>query len=311
MSFAKMVKEELTGLQVSKDEQLAELAAFLQLNTEVSIANQKTTLWFKTNNPTVGRRFLQIVKQLYKVENTLLTKQALNFRKNHQIQIGINEDLERILSEHDILSDEKNTELLTQLPETKQAYLRGAFLASGSVNDPKTAQYHLEIYASNPDQIIFIQKLMNQFDLNAKITQRRKGFIAYLKDVEHIEDFLRYIGASKTVFLYEDIRIKRDLNNSINRIVNCEIANEKKIVAAAYEQIEYIKIIQEHIGAQIDYKMQEVMTLRLEYPEASLNELVELFEKRYQEKITKSGLNHRFLKIKETAKQIMESKHTV
>ncbi len=161
MSFAKIVKEELSQINHLEDEQLAELAAFLQLNTELSITGGKTTLWFKSNNPTVAKRFLSLAKKLYHIENTLLAKQTLNFKKNQQIQIGITQDLDRILSEHDVISNDKKSELITQTRETKQAFLRGAFLASGSVNDPKTAQYHLEIYATNPEHVIFIQKLMN------------------------------------------------------------------------------------------------------------------------------------------------------
>src|SRR5690606_8568817 len=169
---------------------MAELAAFIQLNTELSIEHQVRTLWFKSNNPTVVRRFLGIIKNLYPIANTLMTKKQGNFNKGYQIQLGVQEGLDAIISEHDILLDQNSSDVLTQTHETKQAYLRGAFLASGSVNDPKTAEYHLEIYSENSDIILFIQKLMNDLELNAKITKRRKGYICYLKDAAKIEDFL-------------------------------------------------------------------------------------------------------------------------
>src|SRR5690606_24686978 len=201
--------------------------------------------------------------------------------------------------------DDDQSDLLTQSPETKLGYLRGAFLTSGSVNDPKTAEYHLEIYGDNSDVILKIQQLMNQFDLTAKITKRRKGFIVYLKDASNIEDFLRLIGASDTVFEYEDIRIKRDSINSINRILNCEIANEKKAIVATNHQIKDVEVILKY-RVPLNEKLQQVVDLRLQNPDASLNELIESFEATYQETITESGLNHRFKKLSEIALGLKE-----
>ena len=305
MSFAKIVKEELSQLNTTNEEQLAELSAMFDLASELSISNHEQTLWFKSNNPTVSRRFLTMLKRQYKIENTLLTKKQGNFKKGYQIALGVKESLEQIKFEHGIFNDDDQSDLLTQSPETKLGYLRGAFLTSGSVNDPKTAEYHLEIYGDNSDVILKIQQLMNLFDLNAKITKRRKGFIVYLKDASNIEDFLRLIGASDTVFEYEDIRIKRDFNNSINRILNCEIANEKKTIVAANQQIKDIELILKY-RVPLNEKLQQVVDLRLQNPDASLNELIESFEATYQETITKSGLNHRFKKLSEIALGLKE-----
>ncbi len=297
------MKEELAQLHLSREEQMAELAAFIQLNTELSIEHQVRTLWFKSNNPTVARRFLGIIKNLYPIANTLMTKKQGNFNKGYQIQLGVQEGLDAIISEHDILLDENSSDVLTQTHETKLAYLRGAFLASGSVNDPKTAEYHLEIYSENSEIILFIQKLMNDLELNAKITKRRKGFICYLKDATKIEDFLRYIGASSTVFEYEDIRIKRDFNNSINRVLNCEIANEKKTLDAASDLLKHIRIVEKY-KHQLNPKLIQAIQIRKKYPDVPLTELIYHYEQTFNEKITKSGLNHRFNKIKEISLEI-------
>lgn len=297
------MKEELAQLHLSREEQMAELAAFIQLNTELSIEHQVRTLWFKSNNPTVARRFLGIIKNLYPIANTLMTKKQGNFNKGYQIQLGVQEGLDAIISEHDILLDENSSDVLTQTHETKLAYLRGAFLASGSVNDPKTAEYHLEIYSENSEIILFIQKLMNDLELNAKITKRRKGFICYLKDATKIEDFLRYIGASSTVFEYEDIRIKRDFNNSINRVLNCEIANEKKTLDAASDLLKHIRIVEKN-KHQLNPKLIQAIQIRKKYPDVPLTELIYHYEQTFNEKITKSGLNHRFNKIKEISLEI-------
>lgn len=304
MSFAKRVKEELVQIQPSKEEALAEFSAMIELGTELAISERVKTLWFKSSNPTVARRFLGLLKGLYKVENTLLTKKQGNFKKGYQIQLGVQEAISDIMVEHSLFGENDKVDLLIQNEETIKAYLRGAFLTTGSVNDPKTSEYHLEIYSENKDSILRIQRLMNEFGLNAKITKRRNGLICYLKDVTSIEDFLRVIGASDTVFEYEDIRIKRDFNNSINRVLNCEIANEKKTIQAANIQMKYIDYI-EKSRVKVDYKILQAMEIRKENPDASLNELVEYFEEKYKEKITKSGLSHRFSKLKEIAEEIM------
>src|SRR5690554_1388091 len=275
----------------------------IDLGTELSISEGVPTLWFKSNNPTVARRFLKLLKQQYKIDSTLLTKQQGSFNKGHQVRLGIQESLKQIMQEHGILGDKDASEFLTVSQEAQLSYLRGAFLVSGSVNDPKKAEYHLEIYSENSDTILKIQRLMNFIDMDAKITKRRKGYIVYLKDVNKIEDFLRYIGASQTVFEFEDIRIKRDFNNSINRILNCEIANEKKTIVAANSQLEDIELIEKY-HIRLNDKLLQVIHLRKTYPDASLMELIDEYEVLYGETITKSGLNHRFKKIKDLANEL-------
>jgi hypothetical protein len=212
------------------------------------------------------------------------------------------------VNEHGLLEDPiENQELSTATPEAKKAFLRASFLAGGSVNHPKTAEYHLEIFTKEPNQAIFLQSIMNFFELNAKITKRRQGFICYIKDAQGVSDFLQLIGAQQALFQFEDIRIKRDFNNSINRVMNMEIANEKKAIVAANEQIRDIEIVEKYIPqGQIDAKSRQVIELRKTYPEASLMELVQLFEETYHDQISKSGMNHRLVKIKQMAKEIKE-----
>src|SRR5690606_24498753 len=173
----------LVQIQPSKEEALAEFSAMIELGTELAISERVKTLWFKSNNPTVARRFLGLLKGLYKVENTLLTKKQGNFKKGYQIQLGVQEAISDIMVEHSLFGENDKVDLLIQNEETIKAYLRGAFLTTGSVNDPKTSEYHLEIYSENKDSILRIQRLMNEFGLNAKITKRRNGLICYLKDV--------------------------------------------------------------------------------------------------------------------------------
>ena len=310
MSFAKTVKEELVTLPIELDEQLAEFSAFLNLNTEFHIENKQKMIDFKSNNPTVAKRFLQLVRTLYQAETSLITQKNSKLNQKKSVIIRIESKVEDMINEHQYLDNNiENQELLTQSHEAKRAYLRAAFLTSGSINHPKTANYHLEIFSRDSKQIVFIQQLMNAFDLNARITKRRNGFIVYIKDAEGISSFLQVVGAQNSVFQFEDLRIKRDFNNSINRIMNCEIANEKKVFVAANTQLKEIEIIETFIPIHhIDPKMKQVMDLRKEYPESSLQELTEQFEISYQEKISKSGLNHRLQKIKELAEKIKEGR---
>lgn len=301
-----MVKEELCQIKSSKREELAELAALIQLGGELIISEGKPTIWFRSIHPIVARRFLSLAKNLYDIKESMLLKSDTPFKNKKQIEIGIDENVQTIMSEHDLFtSNLGQLEIITQGVESKRAYLRGAFLRNGSVNHPKTANYHLEISSDSSTQIVFIHQLMIYFDLNAKISKRRSGFIAYIKGAEHIVDFLRIIGLNQLVFEYEDYRIKRDFNNSINRVVNIEIANEKRVIKAANKQLEDILLVEQSIYyEELDEKIIRVMILRKENPDASLAELALEYEDIYNEKISKSGINHRLLKIKTLADEI-------
>ena len=310
MSFAKTVKEELVSLPVELEGQLAEFSAFLNLNSEFHIENKLKMIDFKTNNPTVAKRFLQLVRTLYQAETSLIKKKTNQLKARHAIIVRIQSKVDDIISEHSYLENNiENQELLTQSLEAKRAYLRAAFLSGGSINHPKTANYHLEIFSRDSSQIVFMQSMMNAFDLNAKITKRRNGYIVYLKDAEGISSFLQVTGAQNSVFQFEDLRIKRDFNNSINRIMNCEIANEKKVFIAANEQLKDIELIEQFIPKHyINEKVKQVMDLRKENPESSLQELTLIYEETYHEHISKSGMNHRLQKIKQMAEQIREGR---
>ncbi|MDY0276965.1 MAG: DNA-binding protein WhiA [Acholeplasma sp.] len=308
MTFTKTVKNELVTIPINHDEMLAEFSAFLNLGCEFHIENNQMMIDFLTKNPTVTKRFLLLSKSLYQVETELLTKEQQKFSKKPLIILRIINPVIDILNEHDYLENPiENIKLITQNDKEKIAFLRGAFLVNGSINHPKSAEYHFEIFSESKEMIISIQAMLNNFNLNARITKRRKGYIAYLKDAESISDFIQLLGAYNSVFKFEDIRIKRDFSNSINRIMNCEIANEKKAVIASEDQIKDIKLINKHyLESQIDFKTKEAIKLRLKYPEANLRELTELFEEEYGEKISKSGLNHRYIKIKKLAESLRE-----
>lgn len=300
MSFAKTVKEEMTTIPVNQSEMLAEISAFFHLSCELSEIDNNQIIIYTSKNATVTIRFLKLLRSLYpsSVKLDIKDEKVLTHRKS--IKIKILSPVEQIISEHGINQKEDNKELLLRTPETKQAFLRAAFLIGGSVNDPITSNYHLEIFAKDASNILFIQSLMNYFNLNAKIIKRRSGYIAYLKDSEQISNFLILTKAQNSLFKFEDVRIQRDFNNSINRIINMEVANEQKVIESASRQVDDIKYIQKHLTLEsLNPKLKEAAILRLENPELSLTELQEAYFDKHNKKISRSGLNHRFIKIKE------------
>ena len=195
-------------------------------------------------------------------------------------------------------------EYITSDDDLLRAYLRGLFLVTGSINDPKTSRYHLEFLVDNLEYAKYIDRILNDMELNSKIITREKKYMIYIKEAEKISDFLRIIKAYSGVMYYEDIRIYRDHKNMTNRLNNCEQANMDKIFFTANNQLKDIDKLKEYeIIELIDDKLKEVIVYREKYPEASLSELSDIMSNDGI-KITKSGLNHRFRKIKEILEKI-------
>ena len=184
----------------------------------------------------------------------------------------------------------------------KRSYLRGAFLAGGSVNNPETSSYHLEIFSLYKEHSEALCELMNSFDLNAKTLERKKGYMTYLKEAEKITDFLIIIGANNAMLKFEDIRILRDMRNSVNRLVNCETANLNKTIGASVRQVENIKYIQGTVGLDVlPEKLREIAELRVAHKDVTLKELGEMVS---SGPISKSGINHRLRKVDAIAEKI-------
>ncbi|HBG85160.1 MAG TPA: DNA-binding protein WhiA, partial [Erysipelotrichaceae bacterium] len=192
-------------------------------------------------------------------------------------------------------------------PDTKRAYLAGMFLASGSVNNPDTSNYHLEMSADSEQQAHYIMQLMNEYELNAKVIKRRSKYVIYLKSAEKIGDFLRAIGASNSVMEFETTRIDRSMANTVNRWNNCDIANEMKAMSASQKQINDIAYVIDKAGIEIlDSKTQIVAKIRLANPELTLSELTDVYFDETGQTISKSGLHHRFKKISDEAERLRQ-----
>ena len=307
MTFARTVKEELVHLKTNKSEKLAELSALLHLGSEVVINNKGLFIVFRSTNIALTRHFFKLIKKLYNAEMEIATSRT-SF-KTIELSVLVKTQTQNIASETSLIYESlSDYELLTIERPCKQAYLRGAFLASGSINNPIKPNYHLEIFAKSKTNAIFTQRLMNHFNLNAKIAKRRNGLIVYLKEAEAISEFLKVVNAYESVFHFEDLRIHRDFNNSINRLINIEIANEKKTLKAANQQLKQIKLIKQYkIFDMLEPSLKQIIALREENPTASLNELSLAYEEKTGEKISKSGINHRLQKIKELSIEIIKT----
>lgn len=305
MSFAAGVKKELTHLEVHREHAKAELAALIRMNGTVSLVDKKFILNVHSENAAIARRIYVLLKDHFKVESELLVRRKMKLKKNNVYIVRLKQGTKEVLADLSIMDDmlyqgHVSKEISENTQKTK-SYLRGAFLAGGSVNNPETSRYHLEIYSSYEEHNEDICWMMNQFGLNARTIGRRNGFITYLKEAEKIADFLALIGATNAMLKFEDIRIVRDMRNSVNRLVNCENANLNKTIDAASKQIENIEYLDQVIGLEsLPEKLKEIAVLRLEHPDVTLKELGDLVP---SGKISKSGINHRLRKLNEMAEK--------
>lgn len=308
MSFTTTIKEEISRIDNTRSESISELSGFLRNNGSCT----DTTIDLLTENATVAKRIYKLIKDIYDVTCEIENRKSVNFSKNNLYLIMINDKVDFILKDLSVIDDygnilEEPSNYILGSEEEIRAYLRGAFLSKGSINDPKTARYHLEFLIEEKKEANIISKLLNEFDLNSKVLSREKGYMVYIKEAEKIGDFLRIIQASQAVLYYEDIRIYRDHKNMTNRLNNMEQANMDKVVETATKQIEDIEYLKESIGLDLlDDKTKEAIEYRLKYPETSLLELSEIISYETGKPITKSGLNHRFRKIRELVNKMKE-----
>lgn len=306
MSFASDAKNELTRLEVHPEHAKAELAALIRMNGSLSVVEKRFILNVQTENAAIARRIFTLLKNHFDVESELLVRRKMKLKKNNVYIVRLKKGTEQILSELGIMEGmlyqgRVPEEIITNSQKVK-SYLRGAFLAGGSVNSPDTSRYHLEIYSSYEEHNLDVCTMMNQFQLNARPLERRNGYITYLKESEKIADFLALIGATSSMLKFEDIRIVRDMRNSVNRLVNCENANINKTIDAAGKQIANIQLIEETQGFDsLPEKLREIAELRIENPDISLKELGEMIP---SGPISKSGVNHRLRKINQIADEI-------
>ena len=315
MSFSGNVKEELIRcVDSARHCRIAEIAAILVFDGEiVKKPGQGADLRVSPENESILRKYFTLLEKTFKINGEVSIDKRI-VRKNNRFTIDV-EDQEtaiRILQAVKILAEDRTpiptealvNQMVIQKNCCKRAFLRGAFLCAGSISDPEKF-YHFEIVCSSRPKAVQMQELIQSFEIDAKIVKRKKYDVVYVKEGAQIVELLGLMGASISLLNLENVRILKDMRNSVNRKVNCETANINKTVNAAVKQVEDILYIRDTIGLEkLPENLEETALLRLEYPQASLKELGALFSP----PVGKSGVNHRLRKISGIAEQLREGK---
>ena len=315
-SYTRQVKEELARHSIAESCcARAELRAMLEMRGALVIAAQMHRIVIQTENASTARRIFSLFKHCFALSPKVLSGRKPRFHKKHgfSVQLWGKEDVLTVLQTLGFLTvDPAEGKYLLSRQDgglekacCRRAYLRGAFLASGSLNNPERA-YHLEIISPSEPYTQAIKEMLTSFDLPARSFQRKNCQVVYLKEGEKIGEFLRIIAAHGGLLRFENIRVVKGVRNKINRLVNCETANLTKTALAAHAQVSNIKLIASHVGLQsISPSLREIALLRLRYPEAALQELAKLADP----VLTKSTVNHRLRRLNTLAEQIREQEY--
>lgn len=307
VSFASKTKKELTQIEAKHCCNRAELSAVVRINGTLNIQGHRVSLEVQTENAAIARRIYLLIKRLFGINSELLVRRKMRLKKNNVYLVRVPGRGRDILKSLRIAGEDGQYKpgidpSLVHSTCCARAYLRGAFLAGGSVNSPESGSYHLELAALYREHSEALRHLCNRFDLNAKWIERKNGYIVYVKEGEKITQFLNLIGAHQALLHFEDVRIVKDMRNSVNRIVNCETANLNKTISAAMRQVENIRLIEREIGLdQLSPRLRQVAELRLRHPDMSLKELGERLS---GQKVSKSGVNHRLRKLNQIADKL-------
>ena len=313
MSFSGNVKDELAGhMPGARHCQIAELAAILQFCARiVKTQSGKDALEINAENETVLKKCFTLLRKTFNIETSAIkSDENMGVKLGHSaIMLDDSAIIWNIFQTLKLVGDdgvfygfqEPLHPLLIKNSCCRRAYLRGAFLCTGSMSDPAKG-YHLELVTDNERKAFQIQYLIREFELDAKVIRRKKYFVVYLKEGSNIVDFLNICEAHVSLMQFENERIVKEMRNSINRRVNCETANISKTVNAAAKQISDIEKIRDRIGfSNLPENLREMAIVRIEHPDASLKELGQYLVP----PVGKSGVNHRLRKLSEIADDIV------
>ncbi|MDD5949780.1 MAG: DNA-binding protein WhiA [Lachnospiraceae bacterium] len=314
MSFSRDVKEELShSIPSARHCQLAEISAILSMCGIIRISeNDRIEIEVRTENSAVARKFHALIRRCFQIcPEVLIRSHSNNHRVHTYVQmIAVHEDAVRILRATKLMNREGDIEehlsildsVLIQHSCCKRAFIRGCFLATGSITEPEKA-YHFEIVCNDMGKAEQVRDLLNFFELDAKIVERKRYYVVYIKEGAHIVDALNVMEAHISLMNLENVRILKDMRNSVNRRVNCETANINKTVSAAVKQVEDIKYIRDHMGfGNLSEGLRQMAELRLAEPELPLKDLGQ----RLNPPVGKSGVNHRLRKLSNIANELRE-----
>lgn len=313
MSFSAEVKEELAGkYSTARHCQIAEISAIIGMcGRTVSQGEKGTGLCIQTENAAVSKKCFTLLQKTFKIDTDIvITKNPYLKRGDvYTILVDDQEQAARILQAAKLTASEGDnlrlaSHMVIQNSCCKRAFIRGAFLASGSISDPEKF-YHFEIVCQTEEKAVQLREVMQAFPIDAKIVLRKKSYVVYVKEGAQIVELLGLMEANVALMSLENIRILKEMRNSVNRKVNCETANIHKTVNAAVKQIEDIHLIEEKIGLdKLSSGLSEIARLRLEFPEATLKELGMML----MPQVGKSGVNHRLRKLSNLAQDLRGNK---
>lgn len=315
MSFSGEVKEELSkNMNMARHCRIAELAALISFCGNVKVDEENHySLYLHTENTLVAKRCFTLIKTTFQVQPALTIRQNMTLKKNRNYEIVVDNHKEcvlilqaiKLLDSYGNLEEKDNMihHIILQNTCCKRAFIRGAFLASGSISDPDK-NYHFEIVCQDFDKAKQLMGILNSFELDSKIVHRKKYYVVYIKEGSQIVDVLNIMEAHVALMKLENVRILKDMRNRVNRRVNCEAANIQKTVVAAVRQREDIEFLMEQkVLKNLPQNLQDIAYLRLEYPEASLKKLGDMLDP----PVGKSGVNHRLRKISNLAQDLRDS----
>ena len=292
MTFSTKLKEEICREEINSLERRSELSSIIRYDAHI---NGKITITFE--NGCVARRVFKDIKSIFNMTPHIIVRNQKRLRAKQIYILEIKQHIDTILKRLNI--DKASSRSDFDTPEEMVAFVRGAFLVTGSISDPSTSGYHLEFVLNTLEDANFLNSLLLEMKFDSKVLERNNKYMIYLKSAEEISDMIRMFRASNALFYFEDIRIYRDHKNMVNRLNNCEIANQEKTTITGMKQLEDIAYLKEHdLLDLLDDKTKQIITYRLKYPESSYQELAEIISLETDYQIGKSGINHHFIKMK-------------
>ncbi len=296
MTFSAQVKNEISESLLNEIENRYLLLGYIFMNADY---NGNSTI-LSLENMSIAKKIVKTLKYSFRLNVNITVRIQKKFIVKRLFIFEVPDSKDIFSRELMGLENSDREEL--------NSFIKGAFLASGSVNDPKKNQYHLEMIFPDEEKALFLKKILARLDYNFKIIKRGKGYMLYLKASEEISDFLKLLGAINSLFYFEDIRIYRDHKNMVNRLNNCEQANYEKSLKTSDRQLEIIKFLKENdYYSLLDEKTVQVCDYRLKYPEMSFQALSDIISKEIDKKVTKSYINHHFRKINEVYNRIINT----
>lgn len=300
MTFTTQIKEEITKEENNNIEDLTSLCTYLKFNA--TLEEDKMTVMVV--NASVARWIFKLLKTNYNVLIKLTTRTMKRFKARNLYILEVKEKLDLIYKDIDNIFKE----ISTSSDEEKKAFLKGMFLACGSINDPKKNQYHLEFLVKEEDDAKLIDDLLNSLKIKSKVLKRDREYMVYVKSSENISDFIKYLGAFNALFYFEDIRIYKDHKNMVNRLNNCEQANVERTLKSSKTILDNIRYLEDNdLLMLLDDRSKEIIEYKKKYPDTSLGELAEIITMETNKSITKSGINHHFRKINALVKKAKEN----